>query len=151
MITDHLRNGARYAGVLPGLDRAFAFLRATDLLRLDEGRHVIDGDRVFALVQSYRPRPAAEGRWEAHVRHADIQVLAAGVERVGYADVRSLAPETPYDAEKDVAFYRGTGDLLTLRPGHFMFFGPEDAHMPCLEAEGTAPVRKIVVKVRCRD
>jgi YhcH/YjgK/YiaL family protein len=38
---------------------------------------------------------------------------------------------------------------VTLRPGQFIVFFPEDAHMPCLNAGADSkPVQKIVIKLR---
>lgn len=148
MMLDHIDVSARYAGVHPGLARGLAFLREYNLDELDVGRHPIDGDRVFALVQTYTSRPAEDGRWEAHRLHLDIQTLASGVERIGWADVQTLEEETPYSVEKDIAFYRGTGGLLILRPGWFMVLGPDDAHMPGIAAPLPGPVKKVVIKIR---
>jgi len=90
-----------------------------------------------------------QGRWEAHRRYIDIQYLVSGIERIGYTPVANLALTTPYDEDKDVAFYQGHGDILTLEPGMFAVFFPHDAHMPMLCEAGGSPkqVRKIVVKI----
>ena len=45
-----------------------------------DGRYDIEGDRVFALVQSYTTVPASEKKYESHRLYADIQFIAAGAE-----------------------------------------------------------------------
>ncbi len=50
MILDDLEQAARYYDLHPGFRRAFEFLRRTDLATLAGGRHEIDGERVFALI-----------------------------------------------------------------------------------------------------
>ena len=55
--------------------------------------------------------------------------------------------DMPYDGTKDVAFFLGAGDWLTLTPGRFAIFFPQDVHLPCIQANAAQRVRKIVVKV----
>lgn len=42
------------------------------------GRHEIDGDRVFALVQNYTTNPIEGALYEAHRRYSDIQFVFSG-------------------------------------------------------------------------
>lgn len=42
---------------------------------------------------------------------------------------RTDLPEAAYNAEKDITFYEGLAtDYLTVKPGMFAIFFPEDAH-----------------------
>ena len=41
-------------------------LRRADLAGLADGRHVIDGERVYVLLQRYATKPFAGGRLEIH-------------------------------------------------------------------------------------
>ena len=50
MILDLIDHQLFYRGMVPGLDAGFDFLKRTDLAALEDGRHAIDGDRVFALM-----------------------------------------------------------------------------------------------------
>ncbi len=81
MIHFPLRHAGRYTAVLPGMDAAAEWLRAFDPA-LPDGRHPVDGERVFALVSSYATGPSTEKRFEAHRRHADVQWIASGAERI---------------------------------------------------------------------
>jgi biofilm protein TabA len=147
LIFDRLENAAAYQAVHPRLRQAFDFLRSTDLGRLALGRHDVDGDNVFALVQEFRTKPDAEGFWESHRKYIDVQCVVAGVERMGYANLATLAVRKDYDADKDLLILDGSGDFLTVSAGMFTIFAPQDAHMPCLAVGESAPVRKVVVKV----
>ena len=134
MIVDQLENLNFYAGLPPRIVRALEFLRDTDLAALSLGRHVLDGDWLFALVQEYATKPLEQCKWEAHRRYCDVQFVARGIEQIGVANIDRMQVETPYDAEKDVAFFRGDGDFVTIRAGTFAIFAPPDVHMPCLAA-----------------
>ncbi|HEY2839157.1 MAG TPA: YhcH/YjgK/YiaL family protein [Pirellulales bacterium] len=147
MVLDRLDQSAAYESLNPRLSKAFAFLRTFDLLRAEPGRHEIDGDDVFALLQEYKTKPETEGIWESHRRYMDVQYVIAGVERMGYANVRSLAPRDEYNAERDLIFHDGEGSFVTVQAGMFTIFAPQDGHMPCLAAGEPALVRKVVIKV----
>jgi biofilm protein TabA len=150
MIVDCLSR-ADFHQLPPPFAAAFAFLRRADLLDLPLGRHEIDGERVFALVQEYAPKPAAQGRLEAHRRYWDVQYVAAGSERMGWRPAAGLVVDMPHDEAKDIAFFKGSASLVLIPTGYFAIFAPRDAHMPMLapnDEETNFPlVRKVVVKV----
>ncbi len=148
MILDQLTNAPTYFGLDSGVVIALSYLRQTDLMSLAVGRHQIDEDRVFALVSEYETKSVAESAWEAHCRHIDVQVLAAGEESVGVAPLAEMTTTEPYDVERDVLFAAGAGDFVTLTPGRFVMLFPHDAHMPGVIAARPQRVKKIVVKVR---
>lgn len=152
MIVDRLANWRRYAPVAD-LRPAFEWLEQHAEEILPEGRLEIDGDRLFALPQSYVPKPVAGARFEAHRRYTDVQYVAAGAEMIGWAPVDLLETETPYDPGEDIAFYAQPARYtpIALPAGCFAVFYPEDAHMPCCRLDADEPVRKIVIKIRRSD
>jgi len=147
MITDHLANGLCYAAIDARLARAIEYLQRADLAGLADGRHDIDGDAVYALVQRYASKRPDEGRWEAHQRYADVQIVVSGEERMGYGPIARFTRGT-YDPEKDVEFLTGDADFLRLGPGDFIVLWPGEVHMPGMAVAEPVPVKKIVVKVR---
>jgi biofilm protein TabA len=153
MILDVLANAPLYAGLPAGLVRALNWLAATDTLALPLGKTVIDGERLFALVQEYTPKAESLGKFEAHQRYWDVQYVARGVERMGWNTLARMAVSEPHSLDRDVAFFQGQGNFFLAPAGTFAIFGPSDVHMPgvALEAAGSpadALVRKIVVKVQ---
>jgi YhcH/YjgK/YiaL family protein len=151
MILDLLANAHLYRGLPARLVAALDFLRATDLASLPLGKTVIDGERLFALTQEYQPKAANVLKYESHRRYWDVQYVVHGVERMGWNTLARMTESEPYIAEKDVAFFTGSGDLFYVPAGTFTIFGPHDVHMPGVAVEGTGPesplVRKVVVKV----
>ena len=147
MIVDTLNNSATYRGLPERFQRALEFLASQDLAALPLGRIDLEGDALFVLVQEYDTKRAEEGRWEAHRRYADIQLTPVGRERIGVARIEQMQVETPYDAQRDVGFFQGAGDWITLEPGRFAIFFPQDVHLPCIECAGAQRVRKVVAKV----
>lgn len=151
MIIDSLEHAQQYEPVLPRLVRAFEFLRHKELSKLPDGRIDIDGDSVYALLQSYRTKPRQGGRPEGHRRYADVQALLAGREVCGYIPVSgNLAVSQAYDATKDFMLFKPADcDFVTLTPGRFAIFFPQDAHLPgCQFSDTPDAIRKVVVKIR---
>ncbi len=149
MIYDTLHNARLYEGLGPGFQRAFAYLTSNDLAALAPGRYDIDGNQVYLMIQEPELKAWDQGRWEAHRRYADIQLVLAGSERIGFCSVSSAPVETPYSPENDILFYQEMpGNEALVRAGEMMILFPQDAHKPCIRPHGGGDkVRKAVVKV----
>lgn len=149
MIHDTLDNSARYEVLSPHFAKAFAFLRSIDGTQT-LGRHEIDGDQVFALVERYATKPLENGLFEAHRKYMDVQFLYSGRETILWTPLALMKEETrPYDEVKDIAKWKLVPDYtpVHLSAGHFAILYPQDAHAPTLEWEKSEPVFKVVVKV----
>jgi YhcH/YjgK/YiaL family protein len=146
MIVDLLANSHLYRGLSSRIDRAFAYLRETDLPTLEPGDYEIDGKNIYARALSYTTRLPEQGVWEAHRLYIDLQVMVQGEERICYAPLSRLTPDA-YDEAKDFLRLSGEGDPVTLPSGSFMLLWPTDGHMPCLAVGGPALVKKVVVKI----
>jgi biofilm protein TabA len=108
------------------------------------------GDGVFALEQAYVAKPPADGRWEAHRLHIDIQVVVSGDEWMEVTDVSRLQIAEDLTPAKDLLFFGdyADGSVLRVRAGELAVFYPADAHKPSLAAGSPAAlVLKTVVKV----
>jgi YhcH/YjgK/YiaL family protein len=154
MIVCSLEQLGRYRGLSANLDAAAAWLASDAWKGLADGRHGIDGDRIYASISSYDTRTPEALRWETHRVYIDIQVMLAGREEVLVQDAAGLLSSETYKPEKDVEFYdsvtSSTRDgihRVTLSPGLLGLFFPEDAHAPCAAIGAQARVRKLVVKV----
>jgi len=150
MIIDSIKNHTLYPyGDLWA--KAFDFLR-TATPELEDGKVILDGDDLFAGIDCYATKARADAKLETHQHYVDIQVLLSGTECLDIFPKRDLTVSEPYDAERDVEFYEvpETAPIrVTLTPGQFIVFFPEDAHMPCLNASDTSkPVQKVVIKLR---
>jgi biofilm protein TabA len=146
MILDTLATSHRYAGCHPLFARAFEFLRATNLAALAPGRHAIDGDRVFVLIEQTDGRGRDAARLESHRIHTDIQFVFDGNDEIGWKTLADCHQPGTYDATKDLIFYDDRPDTWIAVPrGHFAILFPDDAHAPLA---GRGRVGKGVVKVR---
>ena len=146
MVIDHLRNAALYLGMHPRLANAFRYLQKTDFSKIEPGKYEIDGANLFALIQTYDPKPQENARWEAHRKYIDVQYVLSGSELFGYAPLERLN-SAGYDDAKDFHELRGNGDFLQAAAGTFLILFPQDAHMPGIAGPGSQSVKKIVVKI----
>jgi YhcH/YjgK/YiaL family protein len=146
MVLDLLQRAGLYLPLHPGFRSAFEFLARPDLAGLAPGRHVIDGDRVYASIDSRTGKGRDGARLEAHRRCIDIQLTIAGDEEIGWTPLaRCRQPAGAFDSAKDIGFYDDRPDTwLLVPPGHFAVFFPEDAHAPL---GGRGEIRKVIVKI----
>lgn len=147
MVIDTLSHASNYAPLGDRIHRALTWMRETDMAALAPGRHTIDGDAIFALIQDVVTKPADQGVWEAHRRYLDIQAPLTGDEAIGYAPIETLEVTQAFDEARDFCLLRGEGTLQHMRPGMFALLWPQDAHMPGIAVGGPRAIRKVVVKV----
>lgn len=107
------------------------------------------GEGVFALEQAYLTKPAEAGKWEAHERFIDVQVVVEGRELMGVIEAGRLTLTEDYRAERDLMFFAALagGSTLRVAAGEAAVFFPADGHMPSLADGEPVLVRKTVVKV----
>lgn len=149
MIYDLLTQHTRYHAVHPLFAKAFEALEQLLSNVPEKGRYEIEGENLFYMVNEYETIPFIGAQMEAHRSYIDIQVLVTGQEQIGIALKDDRAETKAYDASADYALF---GDecshFLTLLPGQFCVFFPEDLHMPNLVHQMQMPVKKLVMKVK---
>ena len=130
-------------------DKAFAFLRDSDLLSLKPGKYVIDGTDVYAMITEGPEKTFEQSAWESHRKYIDLQYVIKGKEKIGVAPLDSATVTKPYDESTDGAKYTANGQYYIAEPGTFFLFFPGDAHRPNIKVDGYDDVvKKIVIKIR---
>ncbi|GBU04630.1 YhcH/YjgK/YiaL family protein [Faecalimonas umbilicata] len=151
MLTTTMKYAEKYNYLDEKFQKAFRFLRETDLLALPVGNVLIDGEEIYANVQSYTTMTPEDCLFEAHRKYFDIQYVAEGEEVFGYEPLDSLTPAMEYDEERDLIFYEepDQSSSIVLKAGDFAIVPPEDGHAPRrMTKNGACQVKKIVVKVK---
>ena len=121
MIFDTLDNHSFYSRLEPHLEDVFRFLTESDLATLPIGRINLSGDNLYALVQEYDTKLPNAGKWEAHRKYIDVQYLMRGVERMGFANLRTMRL-AEYIPEKDFQALSGSGNFVDVFAGSFVIF-----------------------------
>ena len=149
MIVDTLSQAERYSALHPAFARAFDFLKTGSPGSLAPGRHDIDGDRLFVLIDQQEGKGQRAARLEAHRKYIDIQLTLEGLEEIGWSPLAACRPPAGgFDDAKDIGFFDDRPSLwLSVPPGLFAIFFPEDAHAPL---GGRGLLKKAVVKVLLR-
>ncbi len=152
MIHDAFARIAVYRTLSGPLTTAIDYIQTLGLAGLSAmpiGKHLIEGDRVFASVMEYATKSSAEARWESHRKYVDVQIMLAGDEQMRVADVTTMKEKSPYDAEKDATFFHppAASNVVVVAAGQFAIFFPHDAHQPSLAIAGPTTIRKVVFKV----
>lgn len=129
--------------------KAFQYLKTTDLTNAGLGKTELDGENLFASIAEYFPKKREEVRYESHQKYIDIQYVIKGAEIMGITTREKVAVDEEYNEEKDIVFYKSeSGDYRLATPRNFLVFFPDDMHRPSVSTGDSVLVKKVVVKVK---
>lgn len=149
MVYDNLSNIDLYKGLSTDIYTGLLFLSQVKP-DVENGTYLL-GSHVKAIVSEYETVVESECGYEAHKRFIDIQCVLKGEECVACLPIERLKETKHYSEEIDAAFYSADinhqPSTISLHPGYFAIFYPQDGHMPQLCVERPQKVKKVVVKV----
>ena len=154
MIVTSLKAWAEQAAAYhPVICKALNFLAEQAFPHFTPGRIDLIPGQLFCLLQEMDTLPFPEVRPESHRQFIDIQYLISGHEHIGVSRVESglnvvIDDQTP---QQDTIYWRveEAETLITLTPGMFAIFFPDDIHRPCshLINDDVSHLRKAVIKI----
>ena len=133
----------KYASLLPGIEEAADAINALE--SYDAQTVQLSGGNRFFVSAGTTIEP---GVAEAHRKYLDIQYIVKGKEVMGWADLAACKPEGDFSEEKDIGFYSGDFNYITINEGICYVVFPEDAHMPGRHLDVPSDFVKIVVKLK---
>ncbi len=146
MIVDVIENLGKYAALNPLFGKVAEYIAQNDLLALEVGKYEIEGKDLFLNRALAKGKTKEEARIESHDLMIDIQIPLNVPEQMGYTPRQDL-PECEYNEAKDITFYPGLAkEYVTIYPGQFVIFFPQDGHAPCVSE---VEVEKAIFKVKC--
>lgn len=148
MVFDKIENAAQYENISPLFKKAFEYLKQTDFSKLENGKHLVDGDSIMAILQEYETKNNTDCKLEAHKKYIDIQYIISGEELIGVSPFTNQAPCKEYDAENDYALYEDTCSFIKIKQAQFAVLFPQDLHKPGIKIDAPAKVKKVVMKVK---
>ena len=134
----------KYAALLPGIEEAFDAVNAVTEYEDKKTYPLSDGNKFFIAVGTTKEPDVAE----AHRKFLDIQYIVKGKEVMGWADLAACKPEGDFSEEKDIGFYSGDFDYITVNEGICYVVFPEDVHMPGRHLDVPNDFVKVVVKLK---
>lgn len=148
MILDRLENAERYYPLHAGFAQACDYLRRTDFTKMAPGKHEVDGERLYVMLNKGLGRGREAAKLEAHRRYIDIQYTIVGPDDIGWRPLKACRQiDTPFDSEKDFGLFADRPEAwIAVPPGSFAIFFSEDAHAPMGAGTGCA-LLKAVMKV----
>ena len=113
------------------------------------GRYDIDGDECYYMIQLYDAKLPEEAKFESHREYIDIQVILKGEEIIRMESLDKLTRATDYTPDFELFEMNAEYDSIRLCQGDLVIIYPNEAHAPCIRAEGSdGKVCKMVVKIR---
>ena len=94
MILDSIKNISRYENLNIDFKSIVEFIKRVNNENLDNGRYDINGDKLFALVQSYETKDSNECKLESHKKYIDIQYILKGTEVMYWSLIDNLKIST---------------------------------------------------------
>ena len=150
MIIDKIENASLYFGISDRIKKALRYIQNTDFLKIELGRHDIDGDDIYALVYNYETKTPQEAFLEAHRNYIDVQYVYDGIEQVGFTPLIGQNAVKEYDVNDDYLLFKEESSLISFKKGMFAIFFPDDLHMPGICMEKPSKIKKVVVKVNIK-
>lgn len=150
MIYGHIEHQATNQYLPPVIQQCLMYLNETDLARLTTGKHIIDGERIFANVMEFDTGFSNDKQAEVHKEYIDVQCLIHGEERIQYSLENEVNPiAKAYDEENDFYLVESMHQCneVIMHPKMFAIFFPEEPHKPGCLVEQSMPIKKIVIKV----
>lgn len=149
MIIDTLDNLGKYVALNPLFADVVEFLKTHDLRTMEVGKYPIKDKDLFLNLSLTKQRTKETAFLETHIDMIDIQVPITCAETFGYSPLCDL-PAFEYNAEKDITKYGDTKPqtYVTVNPGQFAIFFPQDGHAPCIIEE--EEIKKAIFKVKVK-
>ena len=147
MIYDLIENKDLYTKLGDKYVKAFDFIANAIKNGVETGKHVIDGDDVYANVSVYETK--TEGVYESHKNYIDLQFVLEGHEQIFWKNIKDCTITKEYDAEGDYMLLDAEDPVVLDMPeGTFALLYPEDVHAPSRAYKAVSAVKKIVVKIK---
>lgn len=145
MIIDTLDNLSKYTSLNPLFQQVVDYIANNQLEGHEDGKVEIKGKDLFVNFSTAKGKTPVEAKLESHDKMIDIQIPLSTAETMGYTP-RKILPEVEYNADKDISFYEGEAQqYITVHPGEFAIFFPQDGHAPCISQE--KEIKKIIFKI----
>ena len=147
MIIDTIDNFGKYVTLNSLFADVLDFLKTNDLQTMEAGKYPIKDKDLFLNLQVAKQRTKDTAFLETHIEMIDIQIPVSCAETFGYTPLCDL-PAFEYNAEKDITKYGETKaqTYVTVNPGQFAIFFPQDGHAPCIIDE--PDIKKAIFKVK---
>jgi uncharacterized protein, YhcH/YjgK/YiaL family len=150
MILGDIDNFSKEFALYPqAIQKGLAYLREIDFTEMSNGKHLIDGEKMYIVLSEYLTSPVDSRKAERHDKYIDIQYIVEGNELIGFSSEGNGEIQEDLLMEKDAMFYKivQNENFVHLKKGMFAVFFPWDIHRPGCMFQEAGNVRKGVLKI----
>lgn len=152
-IRKHFENNGHFASAFDYFEKALSpdhqIYKRIEGLPLNAFEKVNLGNGIFAIEQKFNSKNREDCFFESHIKYIDIQLLITGAECMESCDIHKCSVDQKYDKEKDLITYNDIKitNKISLTPGDFAIFFPQDVHMGCQRQDSSVLCTKTVIKM----
>lgn len=148
MIIDKLNNFCNYKFNNRNIIKALEMLSNGDFNNKEPGKYTIKNDEIYLYVNMYKTKSKFKSKPEQHKKYIDIQYVAVGNEKLGYAPHSKQKNIKKYDAKSDVVFYDCEMSYINFTKGMFAVINTNEIHQPGILLKKPQHVKKYVIKIK---
>ncbi|WED24602.1 YhcH/YjgK/YiaL family protein [Vibrio sp. JC009] len=126
------------------IDEAMAIARENE-----DGNYPLSDSRIFVVLASAQTEPVGQRAAEIHKKYIDVQILLEGEEQLGYSNQLDEETRKIEVLPDDLLFVDEVTheNFVTLTPGDFALFYPNQIHRPLCASGEPGAVRKAIIKI----
>ncbi len=151
MIYDNMHYIENYCDKGDEIYQAVKFVANFDQ-SLPDGKYPIDGEAVYAIVQSLTTSSDEERLFECHQHHIDVHMVLQGSERHDMASIANvtISVDPSKVNDDDAMFFDPPEDYssIIMKPGLFVIYMDTDGHRPGTAIGEPEDIRKVCVKIQ---
>lgn len=129
------------------------FLKENDLIQMEKGKHLIDGENFFVNICDYQTTTKENRVWEAHRYYIDVHVMIKGSELLQHtfienANIKKFHEDEDYVEIPDV---KKVESEIILDEGQYLIFDSNDVHKTAIMVDKSSNmVRKAIFKIKIK-
>jgi len=150
MLLSKIENSERIESLHPKFKVLFDYIKNNDLLHKETGRIELDDNNLYINNVNSDMIHLEKIIMEVHRQYIDIHIPLNKTELIAWKPTSNcLNLKSEYIEKDDFELYNDVVEnIITIHPGEFIIFFPEDAHCPLI---GNGKIRKLIAKVKIEN
>lgn len=147
MIFGNIKNLNEYTFLTETVKECFSYAKEQKLVEFENGKHEIDGERLFVNIVEYTTKNPEERFWEAHKRYLDVHLMLDGEEQIDLNFLSNMDVKEFVEADDFVPMDGKKNSSVILRNGDFLICYPQDGHRTAVMVSEPKTIKKAIFKV----
>ena len=147
MIFGNIKNLNEYTFLTEAVKECFSYAKEQNLVEFENGKHEIDGERLFVNIVEYTTKNADERFWEAHKKYLDVHLMLNGEEQIDLNFLSNMDVKEFVEVDDFVPMDGEKNSSVVLRNGDFLICYPQDGHRTAVKVSEPKTIKKAIFKV----